>query len=100
MRPQVYLETTIISYQAAWSSRDLIVAAHQQITQEWWSKRREDFSLYVSELVIEEAAKGDPSAAKRRLDFLEGDGPPSPRPRRSRPPALHIMRKIILRKFS
>jgi hypothetical protein len=71
LKPQVYLEATIISYQAAWSSRDLVVAAHQQITQEWWNQRRGDFSLFVSELVIEEAAKGDPSAAKRRLDFLK-----------------------------
>jgi hypothetical protein len=70
LKPQIYLETTIVSYQAARPSRDLIVAAHQQITIEWWNKRRKDFSLYVSELVIEEAEKGDSSAAKRRLDFL------------------------------
>jgi hypothetical protein len=74
LKPKVYLETTMVSYQAARSSRDLVVAAHQQITQEWLSKRKADFSLYVSELVIEEAAKGDPSAAKRRLDFLENIG--------------------------
>jgi hypothetical protein len=71
LKPRVYLETTIVSYQAARASRDLVVAAHQQITQEWWSKRKLDFSLYVSELVIEEATKGDPSAAKRRLHYLE-----------------------------
>jgi hypothetical protein len=31
----LYLETTILSYLAARPSRDLIVAAHQQITFEW-----------------------------------------------------------------
>jgi len=71
LKPRIYLETTIVSYQTAKPSRDLVVAAHQQITQEWWSRRKEDFSLYVSELVLEEAAQGDPAAARRRLEFLE-----------------------------
>ena len=39
--PSVYLETTIISYLAAWPSRDLIVAGHQQITHDWWKQRTE-----------------------------------------------------------
>jgi len=42
----VYIETTIVSYLTAWLSRDLIRAAHQQITQEWWNNRREDFELF------------------------------------------------------
>ena len=33
--PSVYLETTIPSYLAAHPSRDLVMAAHQQITQDW-----------------------------------------------------------------
>ncbi len=38
MKPTVYLESTVISYVAARPSRDLIIAAHQQITHEWWEK--------------------------------------------------------------
>ena len=34
--PSVYLETTIPSYLAAHPSRDLVMAAHQQITQDRW----------------------------------------------------------------
>lgn len=69
---RVYVETTVISYLAALSSRDLIKAARQQITWEWWNNRRARFELYVSELVIEEVAAGDPGAAARRLGYLDG----------------------------
>jgi hypothetical protein len=34
-----------VSYLTAWLSRDFIRAAHQQITQEWWQRRRNDFEL-------------------------------------------------------
>ena len=70
MKPKVYLETTIPSYLTARTSRDLVMAAHQQITQEWWDDRRSDFDTYVSQLVIQEAAAGDPSASARRLELI------------------------------
>lgn len=72
MNPKVYLETSIISYLAARPSRDLVVAAHQQITAEWWDNNRHRFDMYTSELVIREASAGNPDAAKRRLKFLAG----------------------------
>lgn len=70
MKPRVYLETTIPSYLTAWLSRDLVMAGHQQTTREWWDARREDFELFVSQFVIDEAGAGDPDAAKRRLESL------------------------------
>jgi hypothetical protein len=70
VKPKVYLETTIPSYLVAWVSRDLIMAAHQQITREWWDGRRHDFDLFVSQLVLEEAGAGDPGAASRRLELI------------------------------
>lgn len=66
----VYIETTVVSYLTAWLSRDLIRAAHQQITQEWWNNRREDFEIFVSEFVINEASAGD-RAAEKRIGALE-----------------------------
>ena len=69
-KPKVYLETTIPSYLAAWPSRDLVTAAHQQVTHDWWETRRRDFDLFVSGVVIEEASAGDESAAARRLDVV------------------------------
>lgn len=71
-KQSVYLETTIPSYLTAWPSRDLVTAAHQQVTREWWEARRNDFDLYVSALVVQEAEAGDEDAAARRLAILEG----------------------------
>ena len=67
----VYLETTIPSYLAARASRDLIVAAHQQITQDWWQTARHRFELYLSEAVLDEVRAGDPDAVARRLRYVE-----------------------------
>lgn len=71
MKPKLYRETTIPGSLAAWPSRDLIRAARQQITREWWDTRRSDFDLYVSQFVIQEASAGDPAAAADRLKLLE-----------------------------
>lgn len=70
MKPTVYIETTIPSYLAAWPSRDLVTAAHQQITHLWWKTRRHDFDLFISQNVLDEATAGDPDAAERRLEIL------------------------------
>ncbi len=66
----VYLETTLISYLASRPSRDLLVAAHQQTTHEWWTDRRENFECYVSQIVIDEASAGDPEEAKKRVEII------------------------------
>lgn len=71
MKPSVYLETSVISYLAARLSRDLIVAGHQQITEEWWGSRG-GWDLAVSALVVSEARSGDSEAAARRLALLSG----------------------------
>jgi hypothetical protein len=70
MVPTVYLETTVISYLAANPSRDLLAAAHQQITDLWWHTRRSSFNLFISQLVYDECAAGDPNAANRRTALL------------------------------
>lgn len=67
----VYVETTIPSYLAAKSSRDLIIAAHQKITQDWWQTARDRFDLYVSEAVLAEVREGDSEAMGRRLRLIE-----------------------------
>lgn len=65
-RARVYLETTVPSYLTARPSRDLIRAARQQLTRDWWSGRAA-FELFVSELVVEECRLATPRP--RRLAF-------------------------------
>lgn len=67
----VYIETSIISYLTARPSRDLLVAANQESTHEWWEGHRGNFDLFISPLVLEEAGQGDEDAAQRRLKALE-----------------------------
>ena len=67
----LYIETTILSYLAARPSRDIIVQAHQQITWDWWEHQRENYGLYISEIVIQEIMEGDPEAVKRRESFIK-----------------------------
>jgi predicted nucleic acid-binding protein len=71
MKPKVYVETTVISYLTARSSRDVVVAGHQQTTREWWRTCRERFELVASQLVLGEVAAGEPEAARERLLVLE-----------------------------
>ena len=69
-KQKVYIETSFVSYLTSKSSRDLIITAHQQITQEWWEDKRRLFELYISQLVYEEASKGDPEAVQKRIETL------------------------------
>src|SRR5437870_4093039 len=68
----VYLETTFISYLVARPSRDLLVAAHQQLTQEWWATRRSEFENCISQVVVDEASVGDPAEVQKRLAIIGG----------------------------
>jgi hypothetical protein len=68
----VYIETTIISYLVAKRSRDLIVAARQQLTIDWWERRRGSFECFVSQVVIDEISLGDPTEIQKRLAVTDG----------------------------
>jgi hypothetical protein len=71
-RPRLYLETSVISYLAARPSRDLLVAANQQITHEWWSKQRAKFQVFVSRWVVREISYGDPDVSEARVAIIAG----------------------------
>lgn len=70
MKQKVYIETSIVSYLTSKPSRDIIIAAHQQITSCWWENKKSEFNLYTSQIVLDEASAGDLTAAEERLDTL------------------------------
>lgn len=69
--PKVYLESSVISYLAARPSRDIVATAHQQLTREWWERRRASFDLYISVEVLNEIRRGDAGAAQLRLAYVD-----------------------------
>jgi predicted nucleic acid-binding protein len=72
MLPKVYIETSVISYLVARrNQRDLLVAANQELTREWWETRRHSFQLYASAIVLAEAARGDQTYAAARLTIAQ-----------------------------
>jgi hypothetical protein len=71
MKPKVYVETSVIGYLTSWPSGDLIVAARQKITRDWWRDAPARYELMVSERVVVEASAGDAQAAKDRLDTIQ-----------------------------
>ena len=66
----MYIETSVVSYQVSRPSRDLVVAARQQITQERWERILDEFECFVSAVVVNEAGGGDPDAASARLQAI------------------------------
>ena len=71
MKPMAYIETSVVSYLTARPSRDVVIAAYQEITREWWRNAPERFVLVASGLVVAEARAGDSRAAHVRLEALE-----------------------------
>ncbi len=82
MKPKVYVETSVVSYLVGRRGGDVIQLSHQTITAAWWRVRGR-YSLYVSDLVLQEAAAGDASAATRQLAVIE------------RLPILHVSEEAI-----
>ena len=70
MNASVYIETSVVSYLTARPSRDVVVAAYQQVTREWWRSAPDRFVVFASALVISEAGTGDEDAARARLELL------------------------------
>ena len=71
MAESVYIESSVISYLVARTSRYVVVTARQTITETWWFERRAEFELYISALVEQEIGRGDTEAAERRLNAVE-----------------------------
>ena len=68
----IYVETSIVGYLTARSREAVIFQARQELTRNWWQNRRVHYDLVVSQLVLDEAARGDDEAAAERLRLLAG----------------------------
>lgn len=71
MKPRAYLETSLISYVVGRLSRDVVVLGNQELTREWWRRRRSEYELFVSEVVLREIMLGDQEVAEQRLSLVE-----------------------------
>jgi hypothetical protein len=71
-RKSLYVESTIPSYATARPSRDVLIAAKQILTRDFWDNEHRKHDLYISEYVMEECSRGDSEAARKRLDFVVG----------------------------
>ncbi len=45
--------------------------ANLEITRRWWETRRSQFTLYISQVVLDEAGQGDAEMASKRLEILQ-----------------------------
>ena len=66
----VYIETSVVSLLVGNLSRNLLTAARQQTTRDWWNLRRGLFQCVTSDETLTEAARGDAEQARLRLDTL------------------------------
>ena len=68
----VYIETSVVSYLRQRPSPQVVMAARQLLTHQWWNEERTNYELVVSQFVIDEASAGDPVLAAERLQSLNG----------------------------
>jgi len=71
VKETVYIETSVVSYLTGRPSRDMVIAAHQELTRQWWDTRASRFEIVISELVREESSGGDAEASRRRMAAID-----------------------------
>ena len=67
---RIYIESTIPSYLVARPARDLLQAARQQLTKDWWDLERANHELFTSQVVLDEITDGEAAMAQQRLDVM------------------------------
>ena len=69
-KKKVYIETSVISNLTARPASNITDAARQLSTHAWWDADSFRYDLFSSPVVRREVSKGDPIAAKKRIDAL------------------------------
>ncbi len=67
---RIYIESTIPSYVVARPARNLLQAARQQLTRDWWDLRRDKHELFTSQVALDEIAVGEREMARLRLEVM------------------------------
>jgi len=67
---RIYIESTIPSYVVARPARDLLQAARQQLTRDWWDFKRTQHELFISQVVFDEIGAGETAMAQQRLELV------------------------------
>jgi hypothetical protein len=70
-RPTIYIETTVIGHLVGRILADPVVAGRQTVTRHWWPTATRNHRVFVSRLVADECAAGDPEVAAERLAVLD-----------------------------
>jgi len=68
--PKIYIESSVISVQTARPSKNVLLLARQQYTNDWWDSI-DQYTPYISQAVLDEIKRGDVSAAEKRLRLVE-----------------------------
>lgn len=68
---KIYIETTVVSYFSSRYSQNRILAGRQAATRHFWSGMIGKYDVYISDLVLQEAQKGDIRQAEARLKAID-----------------------------
>jgi predicted nucleic acid-binding protein len=71
LKQSIYVESSVISYLTAKENRDLVIAARQKMTKNWWKGTANSGELFISTYVIDEISQGDSSASEIRLNTVK-----------------------------
>ena len=69
---RIYIESTIPSYVVARPARDLLQAARQHMSRDWWELKRHQHELFTSQIVLAEISSGETEMARQRLEVMAG----------------------------
>jgi hypothetical protein len=67
----VYIETTVVGHLVGRLHPDPAIAARQYVTRKWWTVASAQSRLLISQVVRDECGRGDPSAARERLEVID-----------------------------
>lgn len=70
MTKSVYIDTSVVSCLTHRPARDLLTAARQIETIEWWTVQAPHFELFRSDVAFNEAGQGNEDAASHHIEVL------------------------------